>query len=600
MEKAREVVTTRARYQAQVVAFVAKNVSGLERRIARHGESSLFNNVLEMLGNPRAASVVDGKLVMTADTMRDWSLDDDCLRMLNDTYYLPMEGRMDDVLQCANEVLVMCQRIIAIVPQLRNLFSDEGRHSAPMTQSKALHFVQHYSPILEWAENLCKGRHADRIEASWYYLWPRYDTTLEQHKAVCAEICDAMFGLSMEDTANCSRFTLYNRTPMYRLSQHLHRASGSDVELSHAGFPCSGKITERVFRILNEFCVLTNEQRLKVHRTMSAGRALLHSSGQHIVCYANERDYDRGRCSIMPIARWLRSFGEVDDAGVQKVVNAMRVSKIEYLKDYADWLKAYTGSRDMGSCMAYESQHFEVFDDDVPCAPGSSLLLHPVWCYADHEHVRIAVIKRGDDMVARAIVNTQSKQFYRVYGDYALHAALTMDGYEENDEFLCGVTLRSVLVHGKHLLHPYVDGRYSEADVVVHTDDDVEMHLSYSGEFDLQNTEGGRRYFSQPTAYCMVCDSHHHDGDDLEVIDGDGDTIYEVCRSCANGTVYAYDEDDRRHHNVLESGTERCAISGDLYIRSALVYSEYHDNLVAPSELRKWEEELEEAEEEEE
>lgn len=595
MEKAREVATERARYHSQIVAFINKNVSGLERRIARHGTSSLFGHVLEALNNG-VASVVDGKYHMTEQGLREWSLDDKSLRMLHDTYYTAQEGRIDELLQLGVDVLRASERVVALVPTLRALFSDEGRHDTGATASKVINWVQHYSTIIQWACNLGRGRHADRLECSWYYMYPRYETTLEQHMAACTELCDAMFGMTVEEVASTGRFSLHNATPMGKMDQIITRLEAPEV--TAGGFVISSRVTERVLRVLRQFNVLSGDQQFDVHRALSTNVAAIHCSGQTVLCYANARDFERGRCSVMPMARWLRSFGDVDDAGIQKVVNALRVSDITFYKDYSEWYKAYVLTPDMGSCMAYAPCHFEVFEDGEFDAPGTTIPMHPVWCYAEHEYVRLAVILRGDDVVARAVVHTGHKRFYRVYGDYALHAALTCAGYTEDEDFLEDTVLRSYLVNGKHLLHPYVDGHYSEADVTIIDNEYAELHLTNNGDYDMQNTDGGRRYFREAEYHCEVCDCTHRDGDDNEVIDGYGTTIYEVCSSCSNATVSAYDEDDRRYSNVLESGTERCAISGDVYIRSALVYSEYHDNLVAPSELRRWEEDQQEEDDE--
>lgn len=593
MEKARESADQRARYQAKVVKFVTEDITGLARRVARSGSSSILGFLLDLLREDYA-TIGNGVLNMSSNARAAWAMEDEHFLNVMESFYLPHDGKEAEVSALLQEVVLIAEQVLPLLTEIRAMFSDVDGHGPSCTLSKASVFVVGMSSVHEWATKLRRGD-CRRIECSWFYLYPKSGVTVADQIKLCNKLLRLMYNTSVADVPN-DRWEMWYGSPMHQLDSMVAR---NNVPCMYeAGFISGTKQTNRLERVLREFGALHGKLS-KVTSSLTHGHAMLYGAGTHVLCYANDRDRARAKLSVLPLARWLRTFDAIPDATVQKVVNAMRVGSVELLHTYAEWYKAYVETPDMGSCMSHAANTYDIFDDcHVPYAPGTSTPLHPIWCYADHEYLRLAVIRRGDDIVARAIVNTKLMQFYRVYGDYALHAALTCEGYMETGSFLDGVTLRSYLVDGRHLLHPYVDGDNDHADVEVIDDEYAELHLCGCGEIDVQNTNGGVSYYANGRqVYCEICDCYHCAEDEYEVINSEGDTVTDVCRSCYVASGTAYDEDDRLHHNVADGHTDTCGLSGDTYIASALVYHDELDMMVAPSELAKWEAEQEEDEE---
>lgn len=592
MEKAREVATARSRHQAKVIKFATQGVTGLERRVARQGDQGLMGYILEMLAE-YAGTISDGRITLTEDTLRVWALDDSCFRSMTEAYYVPFDGMEDKVTAKLTEILHQAEKIWALVPRLQRAFSEGDSHGDPLSVTKVLHLLNNNTALVQWAKQVQANSH-HRVACSWYYAFPRATVSVEDMCQLCDDVIQAVYPRYSLANKPSDRTAAWTGTPIFQLGGLLTRA---ECNIADGGFNCSSKTTERIGRVLYEFGVdyIIRESAM---RKMSSGHAIMHGTGTAMICYANDRDKERGKLSVLPLARWLRSFGYIEDATIQKVVNALRVGTIEYLHSYEQWYDAYLNARDFSSCMSHHSGYYEIFDDGVPYAPcGSSLPLHPIWCYAEHEHLRLAVIRRGDEIVARAIVNNSNMQYYRVYGDYALAAALRMSGYSEDADYLDGVTLRSRVVDGRHILHPYVDGNNHYADIEMLGDDDVLLHLNMCGDIEVQNTEGGARYYNAPEQWCEVCECYHRDGGNT-VYDSDGDAIYDVCDNCYDNACHAYDANDRLIRNVAAGHYGTCELSDDYYLLSALEYNDDLDMMVSASALQKWKESQEDEEEE--
>lgn len=593
MEKAREVATNRSRHQAKVINFATQGVTGLERRVARQGDQGLLGFILELMVHGDCP-IKDGKITIPAETMRNWSLDDSCYRSMTEAFYVPFDGMEEKVTEQLTLILQQAEQVWALIPRLRAAFSDDGQWGSELSLVKALNLVNNNTAMVQWAHQVTHYP-TRRVECSWYYVYPRAGVDHDELRSLCDELIRALYPEYSLDVLPANRNSAWASSPVFRLGGMLTR---EEQGIADGGFNYSNKTTERLNRVLTEFEV-DYELRHAANRKMSSGMAIMHCSGTFMVCYANERDQERGKLSVLPIARWLRSFGEINDATMQKVVNAMRVGAIEYLHSYEQWYDAYLHARDFSSCMSHYSGYYEIFDDGVPTEPcGSGLPLHPIWCYAEHEHLRLAVIRRGDEIVARAIVNNENMQYYRVYGDYAMAAALRMAGYSEDSDYLSGITLRSRIIDGRHILHPYVDGDNNYADIEQLANDDVLLHLCCSGDIEVQNTEGGARYYNDPELWCEVCETYHRDGSNT-VRDGDGDYIHDVCDCCYNNAVHAYDEQGRMLRNVASGHYDTCELSGDYYIMSALKYNDELDMMVSRNALEEWKESQIEAEEDE-
>lgn len=273
------------------------------------------------------------------------------------------------------------------------------------------------------------------------------------------------------------------------------------------------------------------------------------ADGQAVVYFPSEEYAKRGRAEVVTLGRFLsKEYKDMPDAVKQEIVNMMRISEPVFTKKYDDIYDAYVNSG-IRSCMSGLPCHFEATETEMP-APDSAkgYYIHPVWCYAENPDISLCTITQGGRVTARAIVNMTSKKFLRVYGDYGLVSKLTSMGYEESGDYLCGVTLRTLLTEDGYVLHPYVDGDYSTADGL--DEDCTELVLDYRGDYDLQNTDGGtgvsfrrcdhccgrmRESFEVHVSsarhtddWCEHCHDHHASEAGVSV-DGDGD-IDEMAR----------------------------------------------------------------------
>lgn len=589
MENMNKAVTARSAALARAMAFVNGRLdvplTGLEPRLVRYGSDGLLASIIEAMCDD-AARVQDGALVWIRSTYRDaYGFNASNLAHIDSALWAP-SGDVADLHANMVKVLEFAAAIWELVVPMRVLYSDY--HGGTPRFSHCAHVL--IQP--QYLYNLVTSP-GGVVEGPWYTL--RHSQGAP--KGACALFLKKVLAvmapsLSLEEARemDCYEFAQHCEIPHIGATLSYDNSTG----LTHTGFQYGSTPACRIQRELENFELLTASLRSDVHNDLRNGYAAISTSGTHVACFRNTADKERGRLTLLPLARWLRLFGELSDADVQKIVNTMRVGKIEFVTSYSDIYDAYTKSG-IGSCMSHDHRSYEVTDrcDDI----YDGRPLHPVWCYAEHEHLRLAIIRRGDDIVGRALVNEQNKRFWRVYGDYALHAALTSAGYTEDSGYLSGISLRSRIIGGQHLLHPYVDGEYSCGEVDVMDDDDVTIHLTYSDGLDLQNTDGGTLYFRDGGRYeCPVCGESHNDS--YTVIDGDGDHLEDVCWSCYSGTVVARDGDGHEYTNVLPDGIERCELTGRDYIRYYMTHTS-ELGWVEESAYNEWLDEQEEEEDDE-
>lgn len=86
--------------------------------------------------------------------------------------------------------------------------------------------------------------------------------------------------------------------------------------------------------------------------------------------------------------------------------------------------------------------------------------LNPCAVYST-ENVGVLYGERGGSITGRAVINKETKQYARWYGDNAFKTAMSAAGYKQNEYALSGCTLR-VLEHSDYnrsvILLPYIDG----------------------------------------------------------------------------------------------------------------------------------------------
>lgn len=260
------------------------------------------------------------------------------------------------------------------------------------------------------------------------------------------------------------------------------------------------------------------------------------------------------RCVEMRVGKWLANYygNGVDFRDAIEDLKAINVDPTTYLcKTEQEWYDAYENGP--GSCMS-----------------GYDFEYSPVRAYATTSHglpdngLRLFIQYTGelfgDDFKvnARAIVNTETNEYVRAYGN-AADAILRGHGYTRKTACLEGVLLAHI-PHPKHtgaVLMPYLDS--SQCGVNEEGIDAFVIRDDY--EYEAQEADG-YIYVGTKSARCCCCeerysiDDMHETSDGEMVCDGcvkDGDFVYVVGREGLHNrydctwsdyhTVYVYDDD---------------------------------------------------------
>lgn len=593
MEQARKHVEDRARIQGRILSFIngaCHKVSGLEPRLVRYKMDGLVPSLVEAIYSNHCRVDDDGVLHWVATEQKHvWGFQMDGFDHLDFLPYLPEADELVNLQSAMLKLNKAAAKLAGLLSTCRAILTEE--YGGTLSVAHAIYMLTTTNSFYNMCRAYLHGFNDGTIRGPWFRVKVAEGVSKEMSGAFLQNVLDAFYSSASLEIMNdvYSDYLMRKRADagMNELLRY-HGESG----LANEGFLYGSKIADRLAKVVDEFSVLPYEARSQMHRDVCHATAMIWGEGTHVACYRNEADKKRGRVTLLPLARWVRSYAPVPDDKVQAMVNAMRVGDIEFVSDYPTIYDAYVKSG-ISSCMSYAPGNYEVLRECMYTDAGRPI--HPVWCYAEHPVLRLAIIRSGGDIVARALVNMENKQFYRVYGDYALVAALTTAGYKEDSDYLDGITIRSRLIGGRHLLFPYVDGDNNYADVTVNDDDDVELYLCSCGEVEVRTTDGGMLYYSGYEHTCPLCDCDHDD--DYTVLDEYGDAITEVCWSCYNEAPAAYDENGRLHDAVVESGTAVCELSGERYILIAMVEHE-ELGMVSISALAEWEQEQEEEDEE--
>lgn len=266
------------------------------------------------------------------------------------------------------------------------------------------------------------------------------------------------------------------------------------------------------------------------------------------------------RCVEMRVGRWLANYygNGVDFRDAIEDLKAMNVDPTTYLcKTEQEWYDAYENGPD--SCMS-----------------GYSFEYSPVRAYASTSHglpdngLRLFIQYTGElfgddfEVQARAIVNTETNEYVRAYGN-AADAILRGHGYTRNTECLEEVMLARI-PHPQYdgaVLMPYLDS--SQCGVDEHGDNAFVIRDAY--EYEAQDADG-YIHVGAESARCCCCEERRS-VDDMQ------ETAYDgmVCDDCVENEQY-----------VQVVGRE------GLYNRYDCTWSDYHtayvyDNDVAECEI---------------
>lgn len=233
------------------------------------------------------------------------------------------------------------------------------------------------------------------------------------------------------------------------------------------------------------------------------------------------------RCVEMRVGKWLANYygNGVDFRDAIEDLKAMNVDPTTYLcKTEQEWYDAYENGP--SSCMS--GYHFE---------------RSPVRTYATTSHglpdngLRLFIQYTGElfgedfEVQARAIVNTETNEYVRAYGN-AADAILRGHGYTRNTECLGGVMLARIPhpAYNGAVLMPYLDS--SQCGVDEYEDDAFVIRDAY--EYEAQDADG-YIYVGTESARCCCCEARYSVDDMHETANGDT-----VCDGCVEEGEYVY------------------------------------------------------------
>lgn len=290
------------------------------------------------------------------------------------------------------------------------------------------------------------------------------------------------------------------------------------------------------------------------------------------------------RCVEMRVGKWLANYygNGVDFRDAIEDLKAMNVDPTTYLcKTEQEWYDAYENGP--SSCMSgYGFEH------------------SPVRTYATTSHglpdngLRLFIQYTGElfgedfEVQARAIVNTETNEYVRAYGN-AADAILRGHGYTRNTGCLEGVMLARIPhpTYTGAVLMPYLDS--NQCGVDEEGSDAFLIRDDY--EYEAQESEG-YIYAGTETARCCCCEARYLVDDMHETADGDM-----VCDGCVGGGEYVYvvgrdglhprydcTWSDYHDAYVYDTDIAHCAVVGVVHDQEELVFAQGREVLVEYAE----------------
>ena len=283
--------------------------------------------------------------------------------------------------------------------------------------------------------------------------------------------------------------------------------------------------------------------------------------------YAAVTEY---RCVEMRVGKWLANYygSGVDFREYIEDLKAMNVETTTYLcKTEREWYNAYeNGPR---SCMTgynFEDSPVRVYATTSHGLPDNNLRLF----------IQYTGELFGDDFEvhARAIVNIETNEYVRAYGD-AADAILRANGYECNTDCLDGALLARI-PHPENegaVLMPYLDGNQDGVDEL--GGDAFIICNCY--DYEAQDADG-YIWIDDGRCACAECVGRFYEDDMYITCDGGY-----VCPHCIGGTYVQVVGRDRvypswdcswsDYHDywVLDCDVEHCAVEGTVHAMEPMV-----------------------------
>lgn len=286
------------------------------------------------------------------------------------------------------------------------------------------------------------------------------------------------------------------------------------------------------------------------------------------------------RCVEMRVGKWLANYygNGVDFRDAIEDLKAINVDPTTYLcKTEQEWYDAYENGP--SSCMSrYSFEH------------------SPVRTYATTSHglpdngLRLFIQYTGElfgadfEVLARAIVNTETNEYVRAYGN-AADAILRGHGYTRNTGCLEGVLLARIPhpTYTGAVLMPYLDSNQCGVD---EEGSDAFLIRDYY-EYEAQDSEG-YIYVGTESTRCCCCEGRYSVDDMHETADGEmvcdgcveeGDFVYVVGRKGLHNRLVCTWSD---YHDayVYDRDIAYCAVEGVVHDQAELVHAQGREVLI--------------------
>lgn len=276
------------------------------------------------------------------------------------------------------------------------------------------------------------------------------------------------------------------------------------------------------------------------------------------------------RCVEMRVGKWLANYygSGVDFRESIEDLKAMNVTPTTYLcKTEREWYYAYENGP--SSCMTgynFEYSPVRVYATTSHGLPDNGLRLF----------IQYTGELFGDDFKvhARAIVNIETNEYVRAYGD-AADAILRANGYANDTDCLDGALLARI-PHPEHdgaVLMPYLDGNQDGVD----EEGDNAFCICYHYDYEAQDADG-YIWIDDDRCACTECVGRFDEDDMYVACDGGyvcqhciGDTYVQVV---GHSIVYpSWDCSWSDYHDcwVLDNDVADCAVEGTVHDEEPMV-----------------------------
>lgn len=296
--------------------------------------------------------------------------------------------------------------------------------------------------------------------------------------------------------------------------------------------------------------------------------------------YAAVTEY---RCVEMRAGKWLANYygSGVDFRECIEDLKAMNVTPTTYLcKTEREWYYAYeNGPRSCMTGYKFEYSPVRVYATTSHGLPDNGLRLF----------IQYTGELFGDDFKvhARAIVNIETNEYVRAYGD-AADAILRANGYERDTDCLDGALLARI-PHPKHdgaVLMPYLDGNQDGVDEL--GGDAFVICDCY--DYEAQDADG-YIWIDDGRSSCSECGGRFDEDDMYVACDGGyvcphciGDTYVQVVGRDRVYPTWDCSWSDYHDSWVFDCDVEHCAIEGVVYDEEPMVCAQGYNVLSGHAE----------------